>query len=93
MTKSPGAHGNDLTADLLADLTRPLPLDLLPNPAGAVASVGSAATREACSRGPALEGFLRISPLDWCRPSLSTGLQSAAIRIGPIRAELGIGVG
>jgi len=92
MTKT-SAYGMDLAADLLADLTRPLPVDRLPeppDPLSVVDSLRSAAIREPRSRGPALDGSLRISPLEWRKPAVSLGLGLATIRFGPLRAQLGI---
>jgi hypothetical protein len=101
MKKTPGGYGNDLAADLIADLSRPLPLDRRPlgrlpqspNALSAVDSLRSAPVHTTRSRGPALEGSLRLSPLDWRKPSLRVGAQSATILLGPIHAELGIRVG
>ena len=93
MTNNASAYGQDLAADLLADLTRPLPVARLPkqpDPLITVDSVRSAAARETGRRGPALDGSLRISPLEWCKPAMSIGLQLATIRFGPVRAQLGI---
>lgn len=95
MSKNPGTYGNDLAADLLADLAQPLPLDRLaepPNPLSALDSVESAAPRETPGRGPAIAGSLRISPLDWRKPSMSIGLASSTILFGPVRARLGVRV-
>ena len=96
MTRNSAGRGGDLTADLLADLARPLSMESLPKPATplrAVDSVSSTVAREAHGRGPALDGSLRISPIDWSKPSLSIGVKSATIRFGPVHAALVIRVG
>ena len=93
MTKNASAYGKDLAADLLTDLTRPLPITRLtkpPDPLTVIDSLESAATPEARRRGPVLDGFLRISLLEWCKPALSLGLRLATIRFGPVCAQLGI---
>jgi hypothetical protein len=96
MTKGPGANGTDLAADLLADLARSLPSDRLAEPPKLLStfdSLGLPDSDAARGRRPALEGSVRLSPLDWRKPCVSVGLRSAAISFGPVRAELGIRVG
>jgi hypothetical protein len=96
MTKSPSGHGNNLAADLLADLARPLALARQPAssvPPTAFEPARSGAADETHARRPALEGSLRISPLDWRKPSLTLGRLAATVRFGALRAELGIRFG
>jgi hypothetical protein len=93
MTRKPGADGSDLAAELLADLSRPLPVAAVPEMSGSatsVAAVKSAGVPETPRRRPALEISVSINPLDWRKPRWSGGLQSTAISFGPVRAELEI---
>lgn len=92
MTKNSGGNGQDLAADLLANLAEPLPFDRgsnSTNPMAALDSLSADAPHAAHVRGPALEGSFRVSPFRWRRPSLSIGLMSARVRLGPVRVQLG----
>ena len=87
MTTTNGSH-HDLAADLLADLTRPAPVD-----APATRSIGPAADVPAPSavQRPGPEGVVRLSPRDWRRPTLNLSRQRAVLRVGPMSAELRLG--
>jgi hypothetical protein len=87
MTKRPNTPGHDLAADLLADLTQPAPIDTvkLESPAADLA-----APRESSRFRPAVQWLVRISPLDWRKPSLSVSLDSTAMHLGPIGVELAL---
>jgi hypothetical protein len=89
----PDTPGHDLAADLLADLTRPAPIDTafkLERPATNVGSPDLAAAREPSRFRPAVQWLVRISPLDWGKPSLSVARDSTAMHLGPIRVELAL---
>jgi hypothetical protein len=93
MTKSPDTPRHDLAADLLADLTQPVPIDTVfksESPATSVGSPGPAAPQESRGLRPAVQWLVRISPLDWRRPSLSVARDSTAMRLGPIQVELAL---
>ena len=92
MTKRPNTPGHDLAADLLADLTQPAPIDTvkLENPAANVGLPDPAAPRESSRFRPAVQWLVRISPLDWRKPSLSVSLDSTAMHLGPIGVELAL---
>jgi hypothetical protein len=91
MTKRPDTPRNDLAADLLADLSQPTAIDPLLKPESQATNVGSAdlaAPRESRPFRPAVQWLVRISPLDWRKPSLSVARDSTALHLGPIRVEL-----
>lgn len=91
MTKGPDTPRHDLAADLLADLTQPVPIDTVfgsESPATSVGSPGPAALQESRALRAAVQWLVRISPLDWRKPSLSVARDSTAIRLGPIQVEL-----
>ena len=93
MTKSPDTPRQDLAADLLADLTQPVPIDTVfksDSPATSVGSPGPAALQESRAFRPAVQWLVRISPLDWRKPSLSVARDSTAMHLGPIRAEVAL---
>ena len=92
MTKRPNTPGHDLAADLLADLTQPAPIDTvkLESPAANVGSPDLAAPRESSRFRPAVQWLVRISPLDWRKPSLSVARDSTAMHLGPIGVELAL---
>ena len=87
MTTTNGSH--DLAADLLADLSRPVPVaEPVQRPIRLAADVAPASRVQT----PALEGALRVSPREWRRPALRLTRQRAALRLGPLSAELRLGV-
>jgi len=91
MTKRPDTPGHVLAADLLADLTQPAPIDTvfkLESPATNVGLPDLAAPRESRPSRPAVQWLVRISPLDWRKPSLSVARDLTAMHLGPIRVEL-----
>ena len=93
MTKRPDTPGHDLAADLLADLTQPTPTDPPFKPASPATSDGSAdlaTPAESSLCRPAVQWLVRISPLDWRKPSLSVARDSTAMHLGPIRVELAL---
>ena len=93
MTKRSDTPGHDLAADLLADLTQPTPTDPVFKPAGHTTNDGSAdlaTPPESSPYRPAVQWLLRISPLDWRRPSLSVARDLTAMQLGPIRVELAL---
>jgi hypothetical protein len=93
MTKRPNTPGHDLAADLLADLTQPAPIDTastLESPAANVGSPDLTAPRESGPFRPAVQWLVRISPLDWRKPSLSVARGSTAMHLGPIGIELAL---
>ena len=93
MTKRPHAPSHDLAADLLADLTQPTAIDTASKSetqAADVESSDSAAPRRSGPFRPAVQCLVRISPLDWRKPSLSVARDSTAMRLGPIRLELAL---
>ena len=93
MTTRPDRPGHDLAADLLADLTQPAPIDTvfkLESPAADVGVPDPAARRESSPFRPAVQWVVRVSPLDWRKPSLSVARNSTAMRLGPIRVELAL---
>ena len=93
MTKRPNTPGHDLAADLLADLTQPAPVDTvseLDSPAANVGLPDLAAPQESSRFRPAVQWLVRISPLDWRKPSLSVARDSRAVHLGPVRVELAL---
>jgi hypothetical protein len=91
MTKRPDTPGHELAADLLADLNQPAPIDTVVKSESPTTNDGSpdlAAPRE--SSGPAVQWLVRISPIDWRKPSLSVARDSTAMHLGPIRVELAL---
>jgi hypothetical protein len=93
MTKRPSTPGHDLAADLLADLTQPAPIDTgsdLDSLAADVELPDLAAPRESSRFRPAVQWLVRISPLDWRKPSLSVARNSTAMHLGPIGVELAL---
>ena len=93
MTKRSDTPGHDLATDLLADLTQPAPVDAVVNlesPATKVASPDLADPRESSRFRPAVQWLVRISPLDWRKPSLSVARDSTAVHLGPVRVELAL---
>ena len=93
MTKRPDTPGHDLAADLLADLAEPTPTDTVLTLESQATSDGSsdlAPTPESRPFHPAVQWLVRISPLDWRKPSLSVARESAAMQLGPIRVELAV---
>ena len=91
MTKRPSTPGHDLAADLLADLTQPAPIDAVSDsPAANVGLPDLAAPRESSRFRPAVQWLVRISPLDWRKPSLSVARGSTAMHLGPIGIELAL---
>jgi hypothetical protein len=93
MTRRSDTSGHDLAADLLADLSQPTPADPVLKPASQLTDDGSAdlaTPPESRPHRPAVQWLMRISPLDWRRPSLSVARDSAAMQLGPIRVELAL---
>jgi hypothetical protein len=93
MTTRPDRPGHDLAADLLADLTQPAPIDTVFKPESPATDVGlpeAAARPESSPFRPAVQWVVRVSPLDWRKPSLSVARNSTAMRLGPIRVELAL---
>jgi len=93
MTKRPNAPSHDLAADLLADLSQPTPVDTVFKPESQATNVGStdlATLPESSPFRPAVQWLVRISPLDWRKPSLSVARGSTAMHLGPIRVELAL---
>lgn len=93
MTKRADTPGHDLVADLLADLTQPAPIDPAfksEHPATEVELSNLAVSRESTPFRPAVQWLVRISPLDWRKPSLSLARDSTAMYLGPIRVELAL---
>ena len=93
MTKRSDTPGHDLAADLLADLTQPAPVEPVFKPESQATNVGSAdqtALPESSSSRPAVQWLVRISPLDWRKPSLSVTRELTAMRVGPLRVELAL---
>ena len=94
MTKRPDTPGHDLAADLLADLTQPTPIDTAFKRDNQATNDGSSdlATPppESSAFRPAVQWLVRISPLDWRKPSLSVARASTAMHLGPIRVELAL---
>ena len=93
MTKRPATQGHDLAADLLADLAEPTPIDAIFVSESQATNVGTAALaapRESSAFRPAVQWLVRISPLDWRKPSLSVARDSTAMHLGPIRVELAL---
>ena len=93
MTRRPDTPGHDLAADLLADLTQPTPADPVFRPASQATDDGSADLATPPESGPcrpAVQWLVRISPLDWRKPSLSVVRDSTAMQFGPIRVELAL---
>ena len=87
MTTTNGSH--DLAADLLADLSRPMPVaEPAQRPIRLAADVASPST----AQRQALEGALRVSPREWRRPALNLTRRRATLRVGPMSAELRLGV-
>ena len=93
MTKRPDTPGHELAADLLADLTHPTPIDTVVKHESQATNDGSsdlAAPPESRPFRPAVQWLVRISPLDWRRPSLSVARDSTAVQVGPVRVELAL---
>ena len=93
MTKRADTPGHDLAADLLADLTQPAPIDSgfpLESPAAEIGSPDRAVSRESGPFRPAVQWLVRISPLDWSKPSVSVARDSTAMQAGPLRVELAL---
>jgi len=86
MTTTNGSH--DLAADLLADLSRPVPVA---EPVQRPIRLAADATPSRVQR-QALEGALRVSPREWRRPALNLTRRRATLRVGPMFAELRLGV-
>ena len=87
MTTTNGSH--DLAADLLADLSRPTPVA---EPAQRPIRLAADVTPPSRVQSPALEGALRVSPREWRRPALNLTRRRATLRVGPMFAELRLGV-
>jgi hypothetical protein len=93
MTKRLDTQGHDLAADLLADLAQPTPTDPVVQQESQATNDGSsdlAAPPESRPFRPAVQWLVRISPLDWRRPSLSVARDSTAMQLGPLRVELAL---
>ena len=87
MTTTNGSH--DLAADLLADLSRPMPVA---EPVQRPIRLAADAAPPAAAQRQALEGALRVSPREWRRPALNLTRRRATLRVGPMFAELRLGV-
>jgi len=93
MTKRPDTPGHDLAVDLLADLNQPTPVDTVVKHESQATEDGSPdlITRpESRPFRPAVQWLVRISPLEWRRPSLSVARDSTAVQVGPVRVELAL---
>ena len=93
MTTRPDRPGHDLAADLLADLIQPAPIDTVVKPETPATDVGlpdPAARSESSPFRPAVQWVVRVSPLDWRKPSLSVARDSTAVHLGPVRVELAL---